>query len=151
MDGNLKKESNGDAIVSASTGSDTPAGVGAGVDERSDTRAIENTEPEQEKPYSSSQDFSKIGLLEARCGDVILCGRNGERDHVYPIIRAIDMFNKTSKHIYALAKNGIRGWDTLLDINKELKMVILEAIRQRRTVNRECPKEALDFEQLHTN
>ena len=149
MGGSLKKENSGDNNVSIPAGNDTPSVVA--VDGRSDTKTTASTKPEQEKPYSSSQDFSKIGLLEARCGDVILRGRHGERDHVYPIDRAIDMFNKTSRQIYALAKNGIRGWDTLLDINKELKQVILEAVQQRRSINRECPKEALDFEQQHIN
>lgn len=108
----------------------------------SDTRA--NQRP-------SSQAFDGIGLLEAVNGNVVLRGRHGERDHLYPLDKAIRRFNETERMIAAMARTGMRGWDTLMDINKDMRGKILDAVKQRRSLNMDIPQAALDFEQLQSN
>ena len=99
--------------------------------------------------HESTQTFSGIGMFEAIAGDVILRGRHGVRDHIYPLHRAIARYGETEGMIHAMAKHAIRGWDTLMDINKDFKGYILEAIKQRRSLNMPIGKEALEFERIH--
>ena len=93
----------------------------------------------------STQTFPGIGLLEARCGDVILRGRNGIRDYLYPIDKAIRRYIETKRMVAAMARNAIRGWDTLMDIQKEMLSVIAEAYKQRLSMNIEVPKHISEF------
>lgn len=97
---------------------------------------------------SSSQTFGGIGLLEAVDGNIVLRGRHGERDHLYPLDKAIRRFHETERMISAMARTGMRGWDTLMDINKDMKGKILDAVKQRRSLNMDIPQDALDFEQI---
>lgn len=99
----------------------------------------------------STQVFRGIGMFEAVAGDVILRGRHGERDHIYPLHRAISRYNETEGMIHAMARHAVRGWDTLMDINKDLKAFILEAIKQRRALNMEVGNDAVEFERLHSD
>lgn len=116
---------------------------GSKVKEKTGTRKTDTYAGLQD----STQTFGAIGLLEATAGDVVLRGREGERDHLYPLPRAIRRYYQTLHMINALVKHGVRGWDTLMDINNELQQKILEAIKQRRSLNRGIPAEALAFEQ----
>ena len=97
----------------------------------------------------SSQSFDKLGLFEVKNGDIVLRGRREERDHLYPIERAVARYYETQRMLMSMVKHGIRGWDTLSDVLKDLRMKILEACDQRRSLNRDIPKEALDFEKAH--
>lgn len=57
-------------------------------------------EATQYKDFASSkQSFDKLARLEVFNGDLILRGRNGERDHVYPLHRASVRFWRML-HIY---------------------------------------------------
>lgn len=107
--------------------------------------------PKVKRIQDSTQSFDKIGLFEVKNGDVVLRGRHGERDHVYPIDKAISRYNETQKMLFAMARHAIRGWDTLGDVVKDLRGKILEAVEQRRKLNRFIPKVALEFEQLHAD
>lgn len=98
----------------------------------------------------STQVFPGIGMFEAVAGDVVLRGRKGHRDHIYPMHRAISRYYETVEMIMSMVKHGIRGWDTLLDINKDFKGNILEAIKQRRSLNLPLDQAMLDFEQKET-
>lgn len=93
----------------------------------------------------STQTFPGIGLLEAREGDVILRGRNGLRDYLYPLEKAIRRYYETKRMVAAMAKNGIRGWDTLMDIQKEMLASILEAFDQRELLGRPCSQTVRAF------
>ena len=95
----------------------------------------------------STQTFGGIGILEAVCGDVVLRGRNGQRDHLYPLERALSRYYETKRMVSRMARHGVRGWDTLMDIAEEMQARILEACRQRRELNREIPQAVQEFEQ----
>ena len=116
-------------------------------------QAKQERQAKQEKYASvaeSTQTFSGIGMFKVENGDVKLCGRHGERDHIYPIEKAIKRYDETALMILSLAKRGVSGWDVLMDINNDFKAKILEAIKQRRAMNIEVefPEEVLKFEQL---
>ena len=98
------------------------------------------------KKQTSSQSFDKIGLMEAMHGDVILRGRNGERDHLIPLDKAIEKYYTALDAVMVYLRNGQRGWDTLKDIADDLKHRILEAIEQRRKIGRPVLEDALKFE-----
>lgn len=96
----------------------------------------------------STQTFGAIGLLEAVQGDVILRGRHGERDHLYPLPKAIAWSRNADTMTLSMLKHGVKGWDTMKDISDDLRAKILEAINQRRALGRPIPPAAIRFEQL---
>lgn len=115
-----------------------------------------NTKPkadQYEGLQNSTQTFGGIGLLEAVNGNVVLRGRHGERDHIFTIDKAIEKYYDTVQTVNYYALHGIRGWDTLKDINDCLKAKILEAIQQRKAkpVLGEVSKRALTFEQIEVH
>ena len=118
-----------------------------------DSRLVKKDAPKETYHglQESTQTFPAIGMFEVSGGDVILRGRNGERDHLYPLHKAYARWKDTEHAIMAMAKHAIRGWDTLMDINRDFKAKIIEAVEQRRKLNRPIPKEVLDFvaEQEH--
>lgn len=99
--------------------------------------------------HNSTQTFGSIGLLEAVCGDVVLRGRHGERDHLYDLDKAIKRYDETSQMVAAMARHAIRGWDTLMDICKSMEAVICEAIRQRESLGRPVDERHRDFLEKH--
>jgi hypothetical protein len=107
------------------------------------------------KPNASSSSFGKIGLLEAINGNIILRGRHGERDHLYPLEKALQKYDETAAYAAKMLMYGMPQWDEMMQINEEFKFRILEALNQRRSLNIETPKELLDklliFEQAHSS
>ncbi len=97
--------------------------------------------------HGSTQTFGAIGLLEAVSGEIILRGRNGQRDVIFPLDKAIDKYNDTMQTVWQYARYGIKGWDTLKDIADDFKMRILEAVKQRHKLNYEISDKANDFVQ----
>ena len=97
----------------------------------------------------STQTFGGIGLLEVVHGNLVLRGRSGVRDHLYPLHQAIKRYGETIQMVLSMAKHAIRGWDTLYDVTKDMKAKILEAIRERRSLNMDIPDVALDFERIN--
>lgn len=100
-----------------------------------------------ESASQPSQTFNKIGLLSAVGGVLYLTGRNGERDHLYPLHRAVKRYFETRKMVMAMFRNGMRGWDTLQEICDEMKAKILETIDQRRHMNLPVDEVSAQFEQ----
>ena len=100
-------------------------------------------------PGGEAQSFNKIGLFDVHNGDVVLRGRHGERDHIYPIHAAIKRYEESQQILFVQVRHGIRGWDTFADIVRDMRAKILEAIEQRRSLNLDIPPEAIKFEQLH--
>lgn len=114
-------------------------------------KEIQREEP-RNKEYEQPQSFDKVGLLEVRGGDVVLRARNGERDHLYPLHRAVDRYEALIRTMYALLRNGVRGWDTLKDICEDMRAKILEAIEYRRSHNIPCDEPiVLAFYERETN
>lgn len=115
---------------------------------------MDNVKKEAGKPkadrYSSLQDstqtFGGIGLLEAVNGDIVLRGRQGQRDVIFPLGKAIEKYNDTQLTVSHYFRYGIRGWDTLADIAKDFRIRILEACEQRRKLSMPIPAVALEFE-----
>jgi len=99
--------------------------------------------------HESTQTFGKIGLVEAVNGNVVLRGREGERDHLYPIGKALKRYHETVKMYTSMARHGIRGWDTMVDIANELKAAICEAVGQRKSLNLDTPADVLSFVDMH--
>jgi len=95
----------------------------------------------------STQTFDAVGLLEAVQGDVVLRGRHGERDHLYPLPRAIAWSRNADDIALRMCRFGIKGWDTMKDIADDLRAKVLEAIRQRRALGRPVPPAAVRYEQ----
>lgn len=97
--------------------------------------------------------FNGIGLLEAIAGDVVLRGRNGQRDVLFPLERAVRRYFEWMDLTMAYARNGVAGWDTMMDIAKDFRAKILEAANQRRKENasgtgvtRPIPEDVLKLE-----
>lgn len=102
-------------------------------------------EPDRRGDYSTSESFDRIGLMEAVYGDVVLRGRNGDRDHIIPLTSAVSKYYDTMKAVKGYARNGVRGWDTLMDIAKDLKVRIFEAVEQRKKLGFEIPPNVATF------
>ena len=102
-----------------------------------------------EKNPRGYQNMNKLGMLEAVNGNVVLRGRHGERDHIYPLERAIAKYNDTLHYARKMMMTGFPNWDVMMDLNKEFKFMILEALKQRRKENMPIPQMLLDFEALH--
>ena len=98
--------------------------------------------------YSPSQSFNKIGLMEAMHGDIILRGREGGRDHLIVLEKAVEKYYDSVRAVLNYCKHGVRGWDTLKDITDDLKARIFEAIAQRRKLGRPIAAIVLKFEQV---
>ena len=90
--------------------------------------------------------FNGIGCLEAVAGDVVLRGRNGQRDVLFPLERAVHRYFEWMDLTMAYCKNGIANWDQMLDIAKDFHAKILEAAEQRRKEGREVPADVLKME-----
>lgn len=116
---------------------------------------MDNVKKDSTKPkadmYASLQDstqtFGGIGILEAVNGDIVLRGRNGQRDVIFPLSKAVEKYHDTQLTVAHYCRYGIRGWDTLADIAKDFRVRILEACEQRRKLHITIPKSVLDFEQ----
>lgn len=114
------------------------------------SEAPEVSKPEKYEGFgTSTQYFRHIGFLEVLCGDLVLRGRHGERDHLYPLDKAIARYVDTMRFCMKMARSGIKGWDVLKDICDDFKAKILEAVEQRRKLNRDIPQLALLFEQKY--
>lgn len=106
------------------------------------------------KPSASSSSFGKIGLFESINGNIVLRGRHGERDHIYPLEKALQKYDETAIYAARMLKYGLPQWDEMMQINEEFKFRILEALNQRRSMNMDTPKDLLDkllaFEKAHS-
>lgn len=97
--------------------------------------------------HNSVQSFDGIGLLEAVNGNIVLRGRNGQRDVIFPLEKAVEKYYHTVDVVHKYALYGVRGWDTLKDIADDFKAKIKEACAQRRKLQEDIPASAQLFEQ----
>ena len=95
--------------------------------------------------------FDGIGILEAVSGDVLMRGRNGQRDVLFPLERAVQRYFEWMDLTLAYARNAIAGWDTMMDIAQDFKAKILEAANHPRKEGREIPAVVLKMEGKLTN
>ena len=86
--------------------------------------------------------FSGIGCLESISGDIILRGRNGQRDVLFPLERAAERYFEWMDLTAAYARNGVKGWDEMMDIAKDFKAKICEAVEQRKKLEFPIPPAA---------
>ena len=86
--------------------------------------------------------FSGIGCLEAISGDVVLRGRNGQRDVLFPLERAVQRYFEWMDLTTAYLKNGVEGWSEMMDIAQDFKAKICEAVAQRKKANMPVPENA---------
>ena len=94
--------------------------------------------------------FDGIGLLEAISGEIILRGRNGQRDVLFPLEKAVRKYFDWMDMVHLYASRGIRGWDTMMDIAQDFKAKICEAVEQRKQMQLDIPKDALQFLEMTT-
>lgn len=87
--------------------------------------------------------FDGIARLQAVSGDIVMRGRNGQRDILFPLEKATAKYNDWMAMTYSYAKQGIAGWTEMMDIAKEFKARIEEAISQRKKMGRKAPADAL--------
>ena len=86
--------------------------------------------------------FTGIGCLEAVSGDVVLRGRNGQRDVLFPLERAAQRYFEWMDLVAAYARNGVAGWDEAYDIAKDFRAKICEAVAQRKKLEFPVPPAA---------
>jgi len=86
--------------------------------------------------------FTGIGCLEAVSGDIVLRGRAGQRDVLFPLERAVQRYFEWMAMVQAYARNGIAGWDTMMDIAQDFKAKIGEALAQRKKMGLDIPADA---------
>jgi len=98
----------------------------------------------------SRQSFAGIGVVEACNGDIILRGRNGQRDKLFRLSDAVDRYNSIMEFDRKLCLNGIAGWVELAEILDDFKHKICEAVAYRKKMNMEVPKNALVFVEQST-
>lgn len=96
---------------------------------------------------SRSHEFPGIGLLEMRGGQIVLRGRNGQRDTLFPLEKAVAKYSSTMETVHAMARGGQRGWDTLMEIAQDFRARIIEAVKYRMAKNEPIPPAAAAFEQ----
>ena len=96
-----------------------------------------------------SQTFGGIGLFEAINGEVVLRGRKGHRDMIFPLHRAVDKYNWAIDMAQQMVRTGMKGWDTMLDFCDDFAAKICEAVDQRRSLNIESAPKVLEFYEKH--
>ena len=86
--------------------------------------------------------FDGIKCLEVAGPDIVLRGRNGQRDVLFPLEKATQKYLDWMDIVYAYARNGIHGWDTMMDLANEFKARICEAVAVRKKLGMEVPADA---------
>lgn len=99
----------------------------------------------------SSQTFDGIGLIDVNPadGNLILRGRHGMRDRAVPVERALKWYTDAGRMAEAMLRNGVRGWDVLLEVRSEIKGKLLDSIRIRRKNNIPVPAWLVELERRH--
>ena len=92
--------------------------------------------------------FDGIKHLEAISGDIILRGRNGQRDVLFPLEKAVRKYFDWMDMVHLYASRAIAGWPEMMDIAQDFKARICEAVEQRKQMQMDVPKEALQFAEM---
>lgn len=101
--------------------------------------------------HNSVQTFDAIGILHAVDGNIVLRGRNGQRDKIFRLEDAVEKYNDTMALVQRYARYGVRGWDTLKDIADDFKVRIKEAAEQRIKMHLPVPESARVFVEVISN
>ena len=94
--------------------------------------------------------FDGIGGLEAISGDIVLRGRNGQRDVLFPLEKAVRKYFDWMDMVHLYASRGITNWPEMMDIAQDFKAKICEAVEQRKQMQLDIPKDALQFLEMTT-
>ena len=89
--------------------------------------------------------FDGIGCLEACAGDIVLRGRNGQRDVIFPLEKAVRKYQDWMAMTHAYARQAINGWTQMMDIAQDFRARICEAVEQRKQMQEQVPAAALEF------
>lgn len=89
--------------------------------------------------------FDGIKCLEAVNGNIVIRGRNGMRDHIVPLEKAITRYFNWMDLVTNYCKLAVSGWETAFDIAVDFKAKICEAIEQRMQEGEKVPVDALEF------
>lgn len=89
--------------------------------------------------------FDGIAHMEAISGDIILRGRGGQRDVLFPLEKAVRKYFDWMDMVHLYASRAINGWPEMMDIAQDFKARICEAVEQRKQMQMDVPKEALQF------
>ena len=92
--------------------------------------------------------FNGIGCLEAVSGDVVLRGRNGQRDVLFPLEKAVNRYLEWMDMTHAYALRGLKNWPEMMDIAQDFKAKICEAVEQRKQMQLDIPKDALQLSEV---
>lgn len=83
---------------------------------------------------ASKQRFDEIRRLQAINGDVVLRGKEGRRDKIFPLHLAVKRFSNWYKICKSWSEKGFKGQiEELKLVLEELGSKIIEAIVQRQT------------------
>lgn len=89
--------------------------------------------------------FNGIKYLEACNGDILIRGQHGLRDHIIPLRKAVGKYFEWMDLTYAYCRAGVQGWDEMMDIAKDLKARIFEAVAQRKQLQEPIPDDVSEF------
>ena len=89
--------------------------------------------------------FDGIKCLEAVNGNIVIRGRNGMRDHIVPLEKAITRYFNWMDLVTNYCKLAVSGWETAFDIAVDFKAKICEAIEQRMQDGEKIPEDALEL------
>lgn len=111
--------------------------------QESDSRLILPGDPEfcvkKEKAESSgSQNFDKIGAFYTAGGHVFMAGRNGERNHLFPLQSTFNAYVKGRQLALHLMSHGIDA-STMLSALEDFKAKVKEAVKYRHKHNMPVP------------
>lgn len=101
--------------------------------------------------HNSVQSFDAIGILQAVDGNIVLRGRNGQRDKIFRLEDAVEKYNDTMALVRRYALYGVRGWDELAEIAEDFKVRIKEAAEQRIKMHLPVPESAKVFLEIMSN
>jgi len=97
---------------------------------------------------NATMSFDGIKYLEALNGNIVLRGRNGQRDVIFTLEKATAKYLSWMDMVYQYAKLGVKGWDTMMDIGKDFKARICEAVYQRKKMGLKVPADAEKLAQV---
>ena len=89
--------------------------------------------------------FDGIKCLEAVNGNIVIRGRNGMRDHIIKLEKALERYFNWMDLVTNYCKLGVQGWQTAFDIAVDFKAKICEAVEQRMQAQEQVPAAALEF------
>ena len=88
---------------------------------------------------NAKQSFNGIKFIQALNGQVVIRGRQGQRDMLYPLHRAVKMFFRMGLFYQKLKKNAPAIVYQFKAVLKDFGAKILQAVKQRAAMNQPLP------------